>query len=220
MLNYIFFIEKITSTDEIKTYDRLTMAAKWITCVGRYRLKISRVHSVSRRFTSLEDRNTHSSFSSFSPWFNTVSIALPTRPLPPVTNIIWWKSKIRKYSFLCVIGLLVFSYLFFTHFHACLLNMWSVVKSFFWMLLTMWCQNWNKCFHRFVLLIMLRIMNGFWLKIVLHSLSLQSVQSSASKVQYVICQFVLLDKIVGTFFFSTSNLPLGYWPQLSSQRGN
>ena len=102
MLNYIFFIEKITSTDEIKTYDRLTMAAKCITCVGRYRLKISRVLSVSRRFTSLEDRNTHSSFSSFSPWFNTVSIALPTRPLPPVTNIIWWK---RTVSFRCHLDL-------------------------------------------------------------------------------------------------------------------
>jgi len=65
-----------------------TIAARWITCVGRYFLKAALVDSSSRRLASLEERNTHSSLGCLSSWM-TLSMPFPTKPLPPVTMIIW-----------------------------------------------------------------------------------------------------------------------------------
>ena len=69
------------------TFSRNTIAAKCITWVGRCFLKTALVEFSSKRLASLEERKIHSSFGSFSV-STTFSMALPTKPLPPVTRIL------------------------------------------------------------------------------------------------------------------------------------
>ena len=70
------------------SFSRYTIAAKCITWVGRCFLKTALVEFSSKRLASLEEMKIHSSFGSFSV-STTFSIALPTKPLPPVTRILY-----------------------------------------------------------------------------------------------------------------------------------
>ena len=89
---YLWWAPKDIDQNNVNAYVNVTIAARWMTCVGRCFLKTARVASRSSRSASFDDKNTHSSL---APWssFTTVWMALPTRPLPPVTKIIFLKRK-------------------------------------------------------------------------------------------------------------------------------
>uniref|UniRef100_A0A6B0TV26 Putative secreted protein n=1 Tax=Ixodes ricinus TaxID=34613 RepID=A0A6B0TV26_IXORI len=62
------------------------MAAKWITCVGLCFANKASVSCLFVRSASLDETKTHFSSGRFSS-HTTFSMALPTRPVPPVTRM-------------------------------------------------------------------------------------------------------------------------------------
>ena len=62
-----------------------TMAAKWMTCVGRTRSKMASVALRSRKSPSFDDRNTQVASFSSADWATCARMAMPYKPEPPVT---------------------------------------------------------------------------------------------------------------------------------------
>ena len=62
-----------------------TIAARWMTCVGRTRSKMASVALRSLKSPSFDDRKTQVASFSSADWATCALIAIPYKPEPPVT---------------------------------------------------------------------------------------------------------------------------------------